>query len=930
MKNILLKSSLICLLVAALCGCDPANSGVGDFALGVKKIGPDYVELSVTAPSKVEMAYVVADEPQTLSPAVTFLTGKVTTVSPGQVLRIERGLYENTGYYLYAAAKLNDREYTKMIELQFETGGYNCTDLLTVVGKYYDGYKIHITLPESTKEAKNAIRFGGTSLSWYNVLKNAGSGETMTALNAIIASGNRHGNYTLNDTTLVRDNSNVVLLGADGKPIKDEYNQSIDIHDPIAPGEPTVFLAGECKYGSDSEMGDILGYYFDAKDNAYIVPLFDWDTVDENFDWDNTNRDSWEGSGWTGAFQKIVFETKKPGKCDATVEIEIPEEEITVTNAKIYFTMDPEVSRYFYMVLDNDTYNQVIDIYLDKVGKPEAEINEAFQWFLTSYLAFYEWGIYARTESITAGYDAAASFNDGALIGGETYHVLCTVMVDDPSDVDNPTNGAYQKFIHKTFKAKPRTKPAPIMQVSPVKNAEGVNPSYTATFNIKVTNKDVAGEVEGAYWACNSAREFEMAMNGGATYESLLKGNYTLSEEEIEELNSEEGLTLSFPTLDGEITRFAIYGVNDEYNFNQIDPETKGVGWNDYEAPMAEEEAPIETDLFEVLAGDWTMTANIYVNKKVDGSVVSTLIKDYKSKVTISNAVPELPATLTQDVYDLYEKNKYDKAKVDQMYEELGTLADRFTEYRLAGQNRLLCNGFIDYDSYSTSRMKYMSPYDLFIDKDYSSYDVAQIIYDFGPKWFLQVREDENGKIDVIVPFNSFTLPPLQSWAGYPFYLGGVGPESAFYDSTPDYPGFPVEISDDRNTITIKPIVIEEDIDSENDMYALKAGSYYMNALGVNPMTPNSLELVATIKSDIVLTRGWTEPEAPASIAAAPRTVKNASAVNPVPQNVIKKSRTPLQEAPKHEYKVDENPNIVTMEMVKKTQEDILKRFNVK
>ncbi len=914
--------------MAAFCGCGPENGGVGDFALNVKKVGPDYVELSVTAPSKVEMAYVLAEEPQTLSAAVIFLTGKTLSVSPGQTVRIDRGLFENTDYHFYAAAKLNEKEYSKMVELSFSTGEYNFDDLITVVGTYYDGYKVHITVPESTKNARNAIRYGGTSLAWFNVLASK-SGETTTILNAIVASGNRHGNYTLKDTTLVRDNSNIVVLDENGKPVMDEYDQMVDVHDPIAPNEPTVFLAGECRYGSDAEMGEILGFYFDAKDDAYIVPIFDWDTVDPEFDWKNTNRDSWLGSGWTGAFQKIVFNTKKPGKCDATVQIDIPEEEITVTDAMIYFTMEPEVSRYFYMVLDDDTYNQVVDIYLNKTGRPESEINEAFQWFLTSYLAFYEWGIGARTESITTGVHAAASFNDGALIGGKTYHVLCTVMVDDPTDTENPQNGGYQNFIHKTFEAKPRTKPAPIMEVTPVKKVEGVNPSYTATFNIKVTNKAEAGEVKGAYWACNSAREFEMAMNAGETYESLLKGNYTLGEKEIAELNSEEGLTLSFPTLDGEVTRFAIYGVNDEFNFNFINPEVKGKGWNDYDAPMAEVEERIDTDLFAVLEGEWTMTADIFVNKEVDGAAVSTKIEGHKSKVTISNAIPELPETLTDDVYKLYADSKFTEAQVDQMYEELGTLAGKFNEYRLEGQNRLLCNGFVDFDYFSTSRMSYMSPYDLFVEENYSSYDVAQLIYDFGPKWFLQVREDEDGKVDVIVPFNSYTLPPMHAWPGYPFYVGGVGPESAFYDSTPDYPGFPVEISADRNTIIIKPIVIEEDIENDDEMYALKAGPYYMNALGVNAMTPGSLELVATVKSNIVLTRGWTEPAAPASFSAAPKSVRNASAASPVQKNIIKKSRTPLQAAPKHEYKVDEKPNIVTMEMVEKTRDDIFKRFNL-
>ncbi len=923
MKKNLLKSSLLCFLTVLLCGCNPQNTGVGDFVLSLKTVGADYVELDVTAPYEVEMAYVLSEERQALSAAVIFLTGRTMRVAPGQVIRLDKGMFENRDYHLYAVSKLDAKNYSGITELAFKTSEYNFDQLLTVVGSYYDGYKIHMTIPQSTKEKGNAIRFGGTSLAWYNVLKSSSGDETSTILNAVVANGNRQGNYAKNDTTLIRDNTNIVVLDADGNPVLDEYGDQIDIHDPISPGEPTVFFAGECRWGNDKEMGDILGFYFDAKDDAYIVPLFDWDKVDPNFDWSNTNRDSWEGSGWTGAFQKIVFNAKKPGVCDKTVHVDIPEDEITVTNAKIYFDMEEGVSRFFYMVLDDATYNKIVDVYLNKAGAPEEEVNEGFQWFLTSYLAWYEWGIGSYTESLMTGVDAAASFVDGALIGGETYHVLCTVMVDDPTDVDNPQNGAYQRYIHKTFKAKDRTKPKPIMEVTPIYNYGNLDPSYTATFNIKVTNKDVAGNVEGAYWACNSAREFEMSMNAGETYESLLKGNYQLEAAEITQLNSPEGLTLTFNTLDGEVTRFAIYGVNDEFNFNFIDPETPGKGWNDYNAPMAEPAVPVESDLFEALEGDWTATATIYVNKEVDGTSVSTKMENYKSKVTISNAMPELPATLSQEIYDLYDKNKYSKDKVDLMYEELGLLSDKFTEYRLQGQNRLLCQGFIDYDYYTTSRMGYMSPYDLFVAEDYSSLDVAQIVYDFGPKWFLEVREGGS----VIVPFSSQKLPPMHAWPGYPFYVGGVGPEAAFYDSTDEYPGFPVEVSADRNTITIKPIVIPEDIDGEG-VYALKAGAYYMNALGVNSSLGTELELVVSVKSDIVLTRGWTEPARPASVKAAPMSVKNASTSGELPETVVYRSMTELKSSPK--YKVDESPNVVTMEMVDATTEKILKSFNVR
>ena len=38
--------------------------------------------------------------------------------------------------------------------------------------------------------------------------------------------------------------------------------------------------------------------------------------------------------------------------------------------------------------------------------------------------------------------------------------------------------------------------------------------------------------------------------------------------------------------------------------------------------------------------------------------------------------------------------------------------------------------------------MTFRSPYDLFVAKNYNSVDVPMLVYDFGPKWFLEVLED--------------------------------------------------------------------------------------------------------------------------------------------------------------------------------------------
>ena len=902
MKKNLLKFALLCVLGASfgmLTGCGPeeeeapnnentetpgGNPGgttdtekpdetLADFALELKSVGSDFVEFAVEAAKEVEIAYDVVEKPTLFSPAVLYRTGEKATVKNGSVLKLTENIVQNTSYIIYAVAKLDEENFSDIVEVEFKTSEYQFEELLTHVESYPDGYKVHITVPESAKEAGHVIRYGATSLAWYNLMKSSKNGDAVD-LQAVVANGNPYGNFVKNDSTIVMNDNNVVLLDKNGVPVLDSDGQQIDIHDPIAPGEPTIFFAGECRWGTPDEYAAIMGFHLPEK-SSYSIPLYDYE------------------NGWTGAFQKIIFNSQDPELSDATVKVTIPEDEISVTDAMIYFDADPGVSRYFYMVLDNATYNQVLDIYLD--GN-----EDWFQWFLTSYIAFYEWGVFPETESYTF-INAAANFNDGVLIGGDTYHVLCTAMEDE--------TGTKQSFVHETFKAKEKTKRAPVIEVSA---AEGKDP-YTATFTVKAPNKDVAG----AYWACNYSREFELMSNAGYTYADILKGNYTFTTDEIAAINSDAGYTISFPTLDGEKTRLAVYGCNDEYTFNNIDEEVSGAGWADYQAPMCEKKTPVSSSLFTELEGDWTATATVIAKETLEDGSVVPYNHTHSSKVTISSSAPELPSAVEDYVYGLYKNNSKDD--VDGMFEELGYLTDQFTEYRLEGQNRLLCNGFIDFDYYKDpGRLTYRTPYELFTAPDYSSVDVPQLIYDFGPKWFLEVLEDGS----VIVPFNSVYLPPMHNWPGYPFYVGGLGGNLAFYDATDAIPGFPVEISDDKNTIIVKPIVIE-------------GTSYYMNALGVNSQaSAGELEIVATIISEIVLTRGWDEPEeTPETVSAIKTSAKavnmDGTAVGELPKAVVYKSMTKLEPAPKKQYKLDETPNIVTMEMVNEVSEKILKHYNL-
>ena len=85
------------------------------------------------------------------SPAVLFKDEKnsiFTTVAPGDVIKVTKNVVQNSTRYLYAAAKLDDKNYSKVVEVEFTTPSYDFDELVTLVDTYYDGYKVHITVPK--------------------------------------------------------------------------------------------------------------------------------------------------------------------------------------------------------------------------------------------------------------------------------------------------------------------------------------------------------------------------------------------------------------------------------------------------------------------------------------------------------------------------------------------------------------------------------------------------------------------------------------------------------------------------------------------------------------------------------------------------------------------------------------------------------------
>lgn len=878
MKNSFLKLTLIAFLGAFSClftSCGPQEEGKGPeqkpekFSLSVKEVGADYVDISVEAPYAVEVAYVVSDKPLLSTAAVLFAIGTNVTVDNGDVLTIKDGVVQDTEYTLYAAAKLSAQEYSEVIKLPFTTKKYEFTETVTIVETYYDGFKAHVALPESVKEAGNVLRYGVTSLAMYNKATQLyGTAD----VDRLIGNGNVYGRYIKNDSTLVFNNDNIYERNPDGSFYVDpETGEMWDIHDPIAPGEPCVFLVGEFKWAKTSqEIEDAIGIA--GWNPAYIIPMYDFYT-----------------DKWTGEFKKTEFRATEPDLLDAEINIEVSD--ISPIDANIYISVDENVYQYIYSCMDMNTYNAMLDL----CGGNEDYI----QWFLTSYLALFELGCEAQYGNLEI--NAASHFTE-PLMAGEDYVIVLTAMGN--------AEGTSQKFVKKEFTAAKATKPRPVIEVTAVPSED----PYLATFNIKA-GKDANGNVQpimGAYYAANYAREWQLMFNQKQTYETILKGNYSFTSEELAQINSDKGLDFSVYTLDGETTRMAVYGFNDEYTFNIVDP----VAVADYTAPYAEAKPAVAgyQSLLDQIKGDWTATATIKANMLVDGTEdqYETYSVTHKSKVTFAGEVPGVPVPVPDSTYALYSNKSKDD--VDGMLEELDLLCDVFTEKRLVNQNRILACGFMDFDYYkSPGRLDWRTPFELFVAPNYSSVDVPHLLYDFGPKWYLEVLADGS----VIVPFSSETMPPMHSWPGYPFYVGAYGVVDGtpyvFYDANESYPGFPVEISQDK--IVIKPLVIE-------------GNSYYMNALGFSQsaVASGTVEVIPVV-SEIVLTRGWSGAEAANAVAAPTyaeaKTIDGSAASMPVKREI--RSMTEFKEPVR--YEVEDEVNFITYEKFDQVMTEAVKKY---
>lgn len=854
---------ILCAICGLLIGCNPSTESGNSFSLSVEEVGPEYVKVKVTAPAAVEMSYIVdtkeriVNSPWEIINRAQNVLGDDLLVKPGDEIRISSGLKENTQFYIYAVAVLDAENFSEIITLPFKTTEYDFSELLTVVDQYYDGYKMRITIPEETKARENAIRYNQCCIMMYNYMSDSDDYA------ALLYNG---GHHVIDDTSIIyseEENWFQTDVDSDGDSELDWDMQ----YNPVSPGEPVVFVAGEFSYMEDSREYETPYFKFPSGwQPGYYMPLIDEQYYDDVYNRGDDAEQSSMGivedyqlsrpmdSYWTGAFQRKHFRVKQPEPFDGKVDVQLVE--ASPINIVLDFYPDENVEQYAVGVFDDAMYNQVLELCNGK--------EEYMQWAITSYFAAYTFG--TRVAKGPVRMSLTTFYYQEAIKADTDYHVLVTPMGDVMATQQNFHKYTFSTTQKKHWDPKEEEAIPAVIEVTPL--PEKSSP-YKAVFNIRCTTAPENPAVRACY-AANYLREWQLQLNSGTTYWNLLQGNFGTESQasamefygdDLAAINSPEGYEITIESVDGETTRLAVACYNEDYTPNNFNPNPHSLGQTidnieewcpavaDFTTPYytdieANIKPWVDEDYYHDLVDEWTAEA-WHVDSEGKNRFKHT------STITLAADLFDYPETLPQEVYDIYAKtgkNGKDKDEVDAMWLQFKNLAEEITQKRLVDHNRLVGIGWLDSDQYKL--LSGRTPYDLFVATDYMSVDVSSLYNDYGIKWYLETAiNEETGKPEYFIPFDSNLLPPAANWSGT-FYLGG-----GYFNDNSEFvmvtygsgwqPSFPVTVSEDRNTITIHPFVYNASATEEVTLYP--------NMIGIKD---GETVLENPIVSEITLTRG--------------------------------------------------------------------------
>lgn len=871
LQNLLMLFSLI-LLGAGITACtetpdDGGENVVVTLTAELAKAEGNTAEIVVNSTGISELAYVVMGSAENAPiPIVLFKDGTIVSVKSEQTTISLEDLEYEANYSIHIAGKIASNKggfHQEVVSVDFKTADY--TEDVTVIRLNYDGADIHVRVPEEVKARGNKLKWMVMSVPYRKDWKPAQTGY-FTDAEMVQQSDISFPMFLIHrDTTLrIREENRIFTNPYDG--------ELTEVYQYICPGEQMYVSIQEVLY-ADSGVGWGMGWY--GTPFLWEQFLSDYSAAGggAGTPWSNATRampdeeDYWPENSW---HKTLRLTAKDPELLDAKVAIGLQgydgSTELSPKGCKLTFVPEDGVYSYCVMVLPHSLYQTILLNYLE--GK-----RDRLQWYTSSYHAAWS-GLTTSLYSSAgpASIDIAEWFGGNVTPGG-TYHVFVTAMAGKEGAEGMEVDPTRQSFVQTTFEIPNYTLPAPTMKVT---GLESDNP-FEVKFNVKCTSAET-NPIEKASFACNYVRDFSLYINSYRyTYTELvsmntLNGIY-FTDADVKKMNSPEGCEVVFYSREDATSGLVVQGWNYEGRPSNPDAEDSEA-YAEARSPQIPDAEPVESPLFDDLLGDWTATTTLHAVKTnyikdsegnyvydENGSLVTekeNITKEVKSRVTISNL--QYPSILTDEVYKIYTDAGISKAETEALFAEFKELAANFNR-KVQGQNRLLCQG-LDFDQLENSYkdiLNYKSAWDLFISPDYSSSSVEDSFYDFGPKWHLQI----DNKGNVFVPVNVNRILPLTNWQGAEVLFFGYNPDTNEALMAPQtdsndastWPNLPVEVSADKNTITVKPFVYNYTDENGNNAQRTYYPNMIINTNTVYGMIPMS----GKIKGDIVLTRGWKE-----------------------------------------------------------------------
>ena len=368
---------------------------------------------------------------------------------------------------------------------------------------------------------------------------------------------------------------------------------------------------------------------------------------------------------------------------------------------------------------------------------------------------------------------------------GANYHMMVTGLFEE--------NGAVQTFYHEKFSPQESTLPLCELVVTGVDEKNTHDKVY---FNVKCTTKDA----DAVKYIANYVKDWIPEINSGYSYEDMVEMyGQSMTEDELKQVNSDEGYEFFYTTYEDVATRLAVIAYN-------TDEKASQAFWADSKAAALPAKEKVESTLYAELEGNWVL--NYWDTQSYLSGENSDKSKKYRQFNTVITTNPDFgPATYE----DWKGEESYEfvlgalgnnEARVKNLFEEYKAVA-AYHQDKYAGQNQLVgVNWPCGYYTKASAQNVY-TPWDLFTSEYYSAYDSYELFYDFGPKVFFEVKDANT----IVLKSDMAGFAPLESFDGT-YYMVGVGKNGSTLQYLLECE-FPVTISEDKNTLTVNPVVVD-------------------------------------------------------------------------------------------------------------------------